>query len=442
MSDFLKNFKQYLKLPEMKILWLFLFLILIVLAINIKFIGEPILIAAMAVIFSGIGIMIFFVNVQTAKLKLSVKIEKNRLESIISSLNDGIIIYDTAFKITIFNKAAEEIFGLHAAQIMGKIITPEEVKNQELKILTQVIFPSLAPAVLRKSDADVYPQVADISFIEPELELRVTTNHLIDEDGQIIGFLKIIRNRTREKELLQAKSDFITIAAHQLRTPLSAISWALESLQKEPLNESQKELTGTALGASKNLLKIVEDLLNVAEIEEGKFGYNFQELDLAQFLRTSLSEAELVARKYKINLFMQPISGPLMVYADPKKLGLVLSNLLTNAIRYNIANGQVTASAKKIKDKPFVQISIADTGIGMPPDDLNKLFTKFFRGGNALKVQADGSGLGLYIVKNIIQRHGGEIWAESELGRGSVFHFTLPIDSRMFIQKENIFGEV
>lgn len=438
----MKKNQQYFWMPEMRIFWVFLFSALFILGTNIIFLKDFYWTAINGLILFFIGFLIFSNNLKTAKLNLTLLAGKNRLSSIVSSIGDGIIVYDNDFKIIIFNKAAEEIFNIKKADIIGRIISPNDVKLNELKVLTQVVFPSLAPAVVRRSNETIYPQISDISFDNPRLELRVITNRLGDEKGQLFGFLKVVRDRTREVELLETKNDFVAVAAHQLRTPLTAVSWALEALNQEPLTDSQKDLVKTGLGASSNLLKIIEDLLNVAKIEEGKFGYDFENIDLIKFLQTVLSQTQPIAREYKVNLFFEPTpESSLTIFADPRKLGVVFSNLLNNAIRYNVANGQVIVSVKRLTDKPYVQISVADTGIGIPQNEIKNLFSKFFRASNVKTVEPSGSGLGLYLVKNIVRRHGGNIWVESTLGRGTAFYFTLPTDSNLIPSKEVVYGE-
>jgi len=272
--------------------------------------------------------------------------------------------------------------------------------------------------------------------------LRIATNRLLDENGSVFGFLKVIQDRTREVELLKSKSDFITVAAHQLRTPLAAVSWIFEMLKDEKLTSSQQESVKMGAAASASLLKVVEDLLNVSKIEEGRFGYNFQNFDLVKFLSSLLSQAEAIAKQYNVNVYFDSGSEKsLDIYGDPVKLSIAISNLLDNAIKYNSANGNVTVSMMKMKDKPYVQISIRDTGLGISPEDIGKLFSKFFRSSTALTKETTGSGLGLYITQNIIRRHGGEIRVESELNRGTTFYLTLPTDPSLVPQKEIVYGE-
>lgn len=430
-----------MKSPEMRLTWLLLFLVFTGIVMFGYFLSGAWMFIGIGLLVT-IGTLVFFINLRSAQTNVALRVEKGRAENIIASIGDGIVIYDTEFKIVVFNSIAEQILNVPAGSAIGQSFSLESIKKPEFQLVTQVIFPSLAPNVIHRSDQNTFPNTMDLSFDDPRLELRVITNQLKDENNSTIGFIKIIRDRTREIELLKSKSDFITVAAHQLRTPLSAISWTLESLKKEQLNSSQQDLVNIGVSASSNLSKTVESLLSVSKIEEGRFGYSFKTIDLAAFLGEILSQAEPIAREYKVDVYFEgPQGGALMISADSDKLSLVLSNLLDNAIKYNVPNGQVIVRAEKLADKPYVQISVKDTGMGIPQEDLSKLFTKFFRGGNVMKKETSGSGLGLYIVKNIIRRHGGEIWVESELNRGTTFYFTLPTDPALIPQKELVYGE-
>ncbi len=423
-------------------LWFFILLLFAVLFIDYRFVEILLWRAVIFIILVFIGILVFFNNLRAANFNLKLKSEKNRLDSIIYGIGDGLIVYDSDFKILIFNKAAEKIFNLSRSKAVGQTITVESVKNRELKVLAQVIYPSLAPTVIRRSEQGVSPQIMDISFEEPRLELRVSSSRLVDEESRFSGFLKIVRDRTREVELLRSKNDFITVAAHQFKTPLSAIEWIFETLKEEKLTESQQDFIRMGAAASANLLKIMEDLLNVVKIEEGRFGYDFQNFDLVKFLNSMLSQAEVIAKQYKVNVYFDPgAESSLTIYGDPTKLSMAVSNLLDNGIKYNITNGQVVVSLRKLKDKPYVEIGIKDTGIGISPEDLKKLFSKFFRSSSAVMKETSGSGLGLYIARNIIRRHGGDVRVESELGRGTTFYFTLPTDPSLVPQKEMTYKE-
>ncbi len=355
--------------------------------------------------------------------------------SIIKDLSDGLIAYDPDFKILIFNRAAERIFNISEKELVGQVVSLDRTREARLKLLAQVIFPSLAPSVVLHSEPGDYPQIADMHF--DDLHLRVITNRILDASGAAVGFTKIIHDRSREISILKSKSEFLTIAAHQLRTPLTAISWSIEGLASEPsLSPQAKELSNTASLASKKLLKIVEDLLDVAKLEEGKFGYNFQELPFVEFTDKLLAEERVVADSYKINLYFDRPKDEFSLFFDPEKLALAITNLVDNAIKYNVPNGSVTVTISRLPNEPYILVSVKDTGLGIPKEAMDKLFTKFFRAENAIKFSTEGSGLGLYLVKNIITRHGGRIWAESEVNRGTTFYFTLSTDPKMIKQRE------
>ena len=441
MNYYWQKFLLYARLPEMRLFWFFLPFLIVLLTINIFYLPQLLIFVTLG-IFLVLGAIIFINNLRLARSNLEVKIERNELKSIIINLRDGVIAYDPNFKILIFNRAAEEIFNLKTSEIVGQYLNLEKAREPHLKLLSQAIFPSLAPLVIRRSDPGVYPQIVDLSFDEPKIELRVSTDKIIDSNDQLLGFVKLVHDRTREIELMRSKTEFIAIASHQLRTPLTGINWALESLLKESLTVDQKELVNTAFQAVTILSKTVNDLLDVSKIEDGKFGYQFEDVNIIDFMEEAIVGVQDLAKQSEIKFyFKKPDDPSIIVSIDLQKIGIVLSNLFDNAIRYNVANGQVMVAVERIKDEPYIQISVKDTGVGVPAEQMNKLFTKFFRADNAVKFATQGSGLGLYIIKNIIKRHGGKIWAESEINRGSTFYFTLPTDSKLIPPKEIVYEE-
>ena len=370
------------------------------------------------------------------------KVSYGRLESIVTNLEDAVIAYNNDFRVLIFNAAAEKIFGLSKVQILGQVMGPEKASEKGYQTLIQTLFPSLAPVVVGKSEPNKYPQVVDISFDNPTREFRVSTDRILDKDNHLLGFVKVVQDHTRETELIRSKSDFVSVAAHQLRTPLTAINWTLEGLSKnQALTEEDRSLAKNGLQATANLLKTVNDLLDTAEIEGGRFGYNYEEIDLVKFAEEVLTNAQMVAKEYGLQVFFDKGGfNELKLLADKNKLGMALSNLVDNAMKYNSKGGSVTVRLKQMPQQPYVQVSVQDTGIGVLPADIDRLFTKFYRAPNARKVKADGTGLGLYIVRNIIRQHGGEVGVESTLGRGTTFFFTLPTDPTLIPKAEGSVG--
>lgn len=428
---------QWLKLLRLKELTLAkVFFALFVFQILVAFIWFPLW---LKLIFFGVDLA-FLISLsinsfKLAKINFALRLERNQNNAIINSLSEGVIAYDPDFKIWSMNDAAEIICGLRKEEVLDKRVTPEWAANERLKILATIIFPSLASVVMKKTVA-TYPQVVAISLTDPrELHLEITTNQIFDENKNLLGFIKIVRDRSREIQLLKTKSEFITIAAHQLRTPLAGIRWAAESLAKEevgPLNPEQKELAAQSLATVEKLIKIVDDLLGVSKIEEGRFGYQMEKADLVALIEETLLSYKEIAEKYKVKLsFFKPATPLPLITLDKAKIMMALQNLIDNAIKYNVENGEVRVKVEQLKDKPYVQVSVEDTGIGIPAEDIPRLFTKFFRSENTLKKETEGSGLGLFIVKNIIKRHGGEIWVRSIEKRGSTFTFILPTDESL-----------
>ena len=426
---------------------LFGFWVLVVLSVASAFVifkYLPLLWAVLIIAaFAGSCIIALYYALVISEKKSDLSFEKGRMERMIANLSDAVVSYDTDFKIVVWNAAAEKLFNLRKEDIVGKVISPEKISDPAFRLLVQSVFSSLAPSVIQKSAPGVYPQLVDIAFTEPDLELSISTDRITDENGKPLGFLKIIHNRTREMELLRSKSEFVTVAAHQLRTPLTAVHWIFETFRNNnSVASADKELVDNGLIASVKLLKIVNDLLDVSKIESGKFGYNFIDIDIVSFMDDMLKSANILAKEFSVSLYFDRPQNPIMIHADTQKLGMALSNLLDNAIKYNIKNGQVIVKVEPYPNKPYIQIVIKDTGIGIPPEGIKKLFTRFYRGENVVKEQTDGSGLGLFITKNIILRHGGNISVESTLGRGTSFYIVLPTDPSLIPPKEVMGGEI
>ncbi|HUX35664.1 MAG TPA: PAS domain-containing sensor histidine kinase [Candidatus Paceibacterota bacterium] len=394
---------------------------------------------------TAIVLGLFFISAKTvggAKAgtapTVSAEVSQDELSTILNNFGDTLIIYDENFKILFFNAAGEKLFMVPASEISGMTVKPEAVDNPRLRLLAQVIFPTLAPVMIPRSQPGTWPQIVDISFTVPQLELRVSTSQLARIAGEPARFLKVIQNRTHEMALIKTKNDFVTVASHQLKTPLTYMNWALEALNDDTaLSDSNKELVSGAFKAGHLLAEIVESLLNIAKIEEGRFGYKFEETKIEDFLNQVLSQAMPQANKAGIRLYFEkPQSALPPVFIDSQRLALAVSNLIDNAVRYNVKNGEVVVRAEQVPGRPFIEVSVKDTGIGIPPEEVQKLFTKFFRAENAVKSQTEGTGLGLYIAKNIIEGHGGEVRVESELGRGTTFFVTLPTDQSLVPQRE------
>jgi len=229
----------------------------------------------------------------------------------------------------------------------------------------------------------------------------------------------------------QSKSEFVSIAAHQLRTPLTGIRWtfnALYSSEFGELNSDQMRMVQSGLKSSIRMIELINDLLNVARIEEGRFGMHFQSQSVMELLEKLLERIRALAKEKAVILTenISPDLPPAVI--DQEKMTIALENVLENAVKYTPPGGKVTIDAAQTGE--FITITVADSGIGIPKDQMGKVYTKFFRADNALRFQTSGSGLGLYVVKNVMEAHNGNVTLDSQERKGTIVTINFPIKRR------------
>jgi signal transduction histidine kinase len=339
-------------------------------------------------------------------------------DKLLESLEEGVVVYGSDFQIKKINKSAEKILKINSQLIVGKKISPADLKNPELKTLTQLIFPSLAPAARVLSEPGTWPQRSELEIGEPQKTLIISL--LRDESGT---FFKIIKDMSDKKSVEKTREEFIAVAAHQIRTPLTALHWALEQLKSSNQDQSLAPIISEALSTSERTLKIANDLLDAAQIEDGRLELKTAPVNLKELTEKITKQFEEFAKNKRVSLSVSSLSSAL-VLADENQISMVIANLIDNAIKYNLVGGRVEIFIQE--ELGMIKTSIKDTGLGVSNEDLPRLFEKLYRGSEAIRVEPNGSGLGLYIAKNIIERHGGRMGANSELNRGTTFWFTLP----------------
>lgn len=237
----------------------------------------------------------------------------------------------------------------------------------------------------------------------------------------------------RLQSLEEAKSKFIAVTTHQLRTPLAAIKWTFNMIlagQLGAITDEQKEVLNKGYQSTERMIKIVNDLLNIDQIEAERKDYVFTPVQLEELAESILFEFSNQAESKKIELSLKKPAKPLpLIEVDPLKLRMVLENLIDNAIKYNRLHGQVEVELRDENlntTRNSVEIVVRDSGIGIPIDEQKKVFNKFFRAGNAILTEPDGTGLGLYLSKDIIEKHNGTIHFETN-PKGTSFHIDLPL---------------
>ena len=241
------------------------------------------------------------------------------------------------------------------------------------------------------------------------------------------GFVDKVETAHRnDTETSRIKSDFISTAAHQLRTPLTGIRWSLEALGNEPLTEGQKALVDSATAKSHDLVSIVGTLLDISAIESGKYKYKMAVENVSDLLIEVANDFAPLSGKSSVSLFYARPETPLpTVKIDRERVKWVLNNLVENAIRYTPAGGSVRLSADAGSGRVFIRIR--DTGIGIPQKDRSNIFERFYRAENATAMQNAGNGLGLYIARTIAKDHGGDLnFADNKEGPGTTFILSLP----------------
>ncbi len=261
------------------------------------------------------------------------------------------------------------------------------------------------------------------------VEISFTTPH--DVKILILSFMELAdrvdRSRKRDVEVSRIKSDFISTAAHQLRTPLTSIRWALEALQKEKLSDDDNLLVTTAVEKSKELVAIVSTLLDTSSIEAGKYKYKFIQTNMQSLLAKVVGGLQYLADKREIKLQYRSYSEVLQsVRVDKERITWILNNLIENALKYTPKGGHVDVWAEVSDNKMLVRVH--DTGIGIPEIDRPDIFGRFYRAENAIAKENEGNGLGLYIARSVAKDHGGNLSFESNSkGVGTTFTLSLPM---------------
>ncbi len=231
----------------------------------------------------------------------------------------------------------------------------------------------------------------------------------------------------KDEEISRVKSDFISTAAHQFRTPLTGVRWALEALAKEPLTKDQLLMVASANDKVKDLVTIMSTLLNISSIESGKHQYHFAPTDIHALTDEVVEGFKKLALDKRITLYYVPQEKPLaLAKADREQIKWILNNLVENAIVYTPPDGTVRVFAENTEERVFVYVS--DTGIGIPNSDRANIFERFYRAQNAIAKENAGNGLGLYIARTIATDHGGDLrFISNEPNPGTTFVLSLPL---------------
>jgi len=358
----------------------------------------------------------------------------------------AVIATDHSGWITAWNPGAERLLGVTYAEATQRVRVDRFFSASSLTALASDCTAG-APA----DDADVADDAADVpaglralfagaddqQSVERDVDVvtaagtavpaRVTVNPYKDGEGTQQGYLLVVTDESRAVEVARMKDEFVGMISHELRTPLSAIIGFLDLLQNDPgqpLTDDQQEFVGIIERNAQRLLNLVGDLLFTAQVESGRFPLDRADGDIAEIVRSAVTSAGPHALREGISLTADVPDGPLRMLIDAGRIGQAVDNLLSNAIKFTPSGGSVVARIRMVDTG--VELSVRDTGVGIPADEQAMLFTRFFRASTATQNAVPGVGLGLTITRAIVIAHGGTMDMTSEVGVGTEFRFTLP----------------
>lgn len=361
-----------------------------------------------------------FINNLIRQRENQIVSERDKMVAIVNNLVDGIIMLDHQGRVVLMNPYAQRILHLQPREFLNKVLSANTF-NIHLQPLIKFIDSATHEPVYATTELSL-EEDGDYIIVQ------VTALQVTDSAGDNIGSLVILRNITKEKDLDQMKSDFISVAAHQLRTPLATLKWLFRMLldgDGGALNDKQQDLLTKGYARNDEIIEIVNNLLDISEIDDGRAPYKFVQGSMVELIQKIVESSQVNAQLKQITLVFQATGFVPPIKFDRQKLKMAMQNLIDNAVKYSNAGGTVNVETRIESDE--VVVTVADHGIGMSDETQNKLFTKFFRGREATMKDPTGSGLGLYIVRNIIEKHGGSIEFVSALGEGTTFTVRLPL---------------
>jgi len=341
------------------------------------------------------------------------------LAAIVDSSNDAIVSKTLDSIVTSWNQSAERLFGFKADEIVGqsimKIIPPER-QNEETDIISRI----------KLGEQVEHFETQRLNKNGKLVDLSITVSPVKDENGNIVGASKIARDITDKKLEERRKNDFIAIVSHELKTPLTSMQAYIQLLLAKEASGTDNFRYGVLSRAeiqAKKMTSMITGFLTLSRLEEGKLQIAPETFDLHSLIEDTVADAQFLSANHDIKLID---CHDINVHADREKIGQVLMNLVSNAIKYSPGGGDVTIACKHEAGK--VSISVTDQGIGISQEDQKRLFERFYRVQNENAKTVSGFGIGLYLVAEILRYHNSQIQVSSEEGKGSTFYFKLPVE--------------
>lgn len=358
--------------------------------------------------------------------------ERERLNTILQSIGDGVFVVNKDLEIVLINPTALNLAGIPNEDVIGqdyrkvlKFVYEESGKTNDKFVVEAIKLGSTQTmeghTSLVRSDGE------KISVSDSAAPLK-------NNEGKVVGCVVVFRDISKEREVDKAKTEFVSLASHQLRTPLSAMNWYSEMLlngDAGKLNAEQADFVHEIAEGNKRMVDLVNSLLNVSRIDLGTFTIDPKPSDIIKIAESVVKELEVTIKTKQIKMITN-FDKLEKVNVDPQLTRIIFQNLLSNAVKYTPDKGTVELDITK--KEPNILIKVSDTGYGIPKDQQNKIFEKLFRADNVKATKSEGTGLGLYIVKSILDTSGGKVWFESEENKGTTFYVEIPLTG--MIQKK------
>jgi len=347
--------------------------------------------------------------------------EKDYLQTILKGMMEGVLVVDGRGRILMVNDALRNLLSF-SSDVADKMPL-EVIRNAELEAAITSVVREGKNKVLELNVTVPGGRILEVNVVG-----ILPSSNSTGADGEgVRGAIAVFHDITRLKELEIIRQDFVANVSHELRTPLTTIKGYAETLLEGALKEEVAfQFVQVIKRHTDRLTKIVEDLLMLSKIESKEFQLKIEFISLPDFINDVIDFVKEAAEKKEISISQSKITSSQAVGADRNYLEQIFINLLDNAIKYTHEGGKVTISAIE-KDKREIQFSIEDDGMGIPREDIPRIFERFYRVDKGRSQELGGTGLGLSIVKHLVQAHGGRVWVESQIGEGSTFYFTLPI---------------
>jgi PAS domain S-box-containing protein len=368
------------------------------------------------------------------------ELEASKHASILQSLSDGVVVCEVDGSVLLVNTAAERMLDRSVSDLLTW-----NLRDMLTKLIPAhpEVVDELDDLLRRPLDARDQPRTARLDFQSGLRSFSLTIGPVITTKGELLGAVAVFRDITREVESDRMKTEFIGTVSHELRTPMTSIKGYTQLLAMGSLgeiNDTQREFLTTIQTNAERMITIINDLLDITKIETGSVELDARPHQLAEIVSSVVGEQHslLNAREHELLINLLP-SLPL-VQADGRMLHKVLANLLSNALKYTPRAGKIVVEAREVTadslppevaehvgpGRRWVQIDLSDTGVGIAPEEQAKIFERFYRTDNPLKIEAGGTGLGLSLVRSLVQLLGGQIWLRSELNIGSTFSVLIP----------------